>query len=280
MRFASATLLLVGLAAASYATCEFPYYPEYADVFSQYDEVTVLLAKKFAVERGYVGTKPGAIICEPLLRRDVAGMPASYELSFYKGNDLDAARKWNDIIKTVNSGRKVPAAELGDKIKFFDDEEVYFKFQASVISAYTFGSGMYKAGGQPYGLSGYNAAYEKAADVLGTRDLFFDRVMSGDVLSSRVFEFEDRSGKSVAIGVPYYASDGCNTEVIDLDLLTSLAEITARSYHRAVGADPAEFEKKRERWRSIDENIPDELVEKEFPRTNDGNVVHVEWAKP
>lgn len=272
-------LIIAGLASAAVAA-EFSYYPEFADVFSKYDEVTVLLAKKFAMEGGYIDTMPGAIICEPLLRRNVAGMPASYELSYYKGNDLDVVRKWNDIITTVNKGQKVPASELGDKLKYFDDDEVYFKFKASVISAYTFGCGMYKAGGQPYGLSGYNAACEKAAEVLGTGDLFFTRVMAGDVLAARVFEFENRSGKSVAVGVPYYASDGCKTEVIDLDLLASLAEISVKGLYRSIGADPARFAEYNEQWKSLDERIPDELVKKEFPRTNDDNVFHVKQAQP
>jgi hypothetical protein len=267
-------ILFISVLAAATAcvAADFLYYPEYADVFSKYDVVTVPVAKKFATERGYVDTKPGAIICEPLLRRDVAGMPTSYELSFYNGNDLDAARRWNDIIKTVNSGCKTTASELGEKFKFFDDDEVYFRFKSCVISAYTFGSGILRAGGQPYGLAGYNAAYEKAAEVLGTRDLFFVRVIGGGALAARVFEFENRSGKSVAVGVPYYASDDCETEVIDLGLLASLAEISARSLHRSIGADPARFAEYDEYWKNLDERIPDELVEIEFPRTNDDNV--------
>jgi hypothetical protein len=207
-------------------------------------------------------------------------MPKYYELAFYNGDDPDVVRRWNEIIILINARSKTPASDLGEKLKFFEDKEVLWKFKACVMSAYNFGSGMRRAGGIPRSLGGYNEAYEKAAAVLKSRDLVFTGLMSGNVLHARVFEFENRSGKTVAIRVPYFPSNGYATEVADLDLLASLAKITARGIHRSVGADPAHFKQIRERWKKVDESIPDELAEKELPLITDGNVVHVEWAEP
>lgn len=278
MRVLAAALLLA--AAAAQAAGEFPYYPEFAEVFSQYEEVKPLLAKKYAMKTSCPGVRVGACICEPLLGRDVAGMPGSYEISLYNGDDPDIARRWNEIIKTINAGGKVSASELGEKLRFFEDDEVHWQFKSIAISAYTFGCGMLRAGGAPRALGGYNAAYEKAAATLKSRDLLFTRLMGGDVLHGRVFEFENLSGKTVAIGVAYFPSNGHATEVVDLDLLASLAKISARGLHRSVGANPARFEENRERWKRIDESIPDEVAGQELPRVPEGNVVHVEWAEP
>jgi hypothetical protein len=268
------------LAAAAHAACEFPYYPEYADVFGRYEEVTPLLAKKFAIENSCPNAKPGALICEPLLRRDVAGMPGSYELSFYNGDDPDIARRWNEIIKTINVSGKVSASELGEKLNFFEDDEVHWQFKSSVISAYTFGCGMVGGGGPPGSLYGYNAAFEKAAEVLKSRDLLFTRMMTGDVIYGLVFEFESRSGETAAIAIVSCRPYDSPPEVADLALLASLAEITARSLRRGVSGDIARSERYREMWKNIDESIPDDVAGQELPRVPEKNLGQTERAEP
>jgi hypothetical protein len=262
-------------ATAARAECEFPYYPEFADVFSKYDEVTPLLAKKFAMITAVPGVRVGAYICEPLLLRDVTGMPLYNVLTFYNGYDPGVARKWNEIIKTINARRKVSASDLGEKLKFFEDEKVLWQFKAATISAYTFGCGMIEGGGSPRPLRGYNAAYEKAAAVLKNHDLLFTRMISGGYHYDQYFEFESRSGKKVAILAGFVPLNDYPTEVADLDLLTTLNEISARSLYRTVGADPGRFEEKREWWKRIDESIPDERAGQELARVTEEPVFHV-----
>ena len=273
--------MLLAAATGVRAGCEFPYYPEYADVFGRYEEVTPLLAKKYALISQPPDTNDAAYVCEPLLLRDIAGMPVYNVLSFYNGDYPDVAKKWNEVISVINAGRKVPASELGEKLKFFDDDEVRRQFSSSTISVYTFGCGTIQGGGGlPKPLYGYNAAYEKAAAVLKNHDLLFTRMISGGYHYDQYFEFESLSGKKVTILVGFVPLNDYPTEVADLDLLTTLNEISARSLYRTVGADPGRFEEKREWWKRIDESIPDEVAGQELPRVPGENVGQTEWTEP
>jgi len=272
--FAAACLALAGNALAE---CEFPYYPEYADRISQFDEVTPLLTKKLGMISHPWGVKPGAFICEPLLVRDIKSTPIFYALAFYKGDDVDVVKRWNEIVKKINAGSKTSASELSEEFKFFEDKDVRRLLSSSVVSAYTFGCGMIEGGGgTPESLRGYNAAYEKAAGVLNSRDLYFTRLIWGGYHFREVFEFEDRSGNKVAIVVDYVPQNEYPAAIADLGVIAADSEGLVKGWHEFIGEEPTRVEKHKDYWEIIQNKVPDDLAEQELARVPGENATQFE----
>jgi hypothetical protein len=112
MRAIKYIVALSALAAAGHAACEFPYYPEFADVFSQYDEVTPAMAI------AGIGAWPeeATTFVEPLLLRDANGMPYCYMIEAFPADEAELVARWNEVVAKLNAGARLPAAELAAEL--------------------------------------------------------------------------------------------------------------------------------------------------------------------
>jgi hypothetical protein len=208
---------LAALAAVAHAACEFPYYPEYADVFGRYDEVTPEMAV------AGVGAWPGeAIFAEPLLLRDANGMPFCYMIEAFPPKEAELVARWNDVIAKLNAGERLPAAELAAELeelyaveyepfRFGESDEPgddlrnpLLGFASAAVATFTFdppGGILGASGGPPFpALQGYAQAYRAAAKRYGGGDaVYLSRIIAAGPFHVQIFEFENDAGEKVAL---------------------------------------------------------------------------------
>jgi hypothetical protein len=272
---------LAGLGAGAHAACEFPYYPEYADRISEYEIVSPLLAKKFALEHPHPYAGAGSALCEPLLVRDIEGAPFFYSVTFYNGGDDNVAKKWNEIVAALQSIGKTPAADLAEKISFFEAADIRSKFRSITVSAYTFGTGPYSMyAGIPKPVRGYKTAYAKAQKELGAEDIYFSRLIGASYVENQIFEFENRSGEKVAVHVTVTGRYRYQAVIADLKGNGAQAKAVAKGWYDFLVSDPDSANRRRVKWGEIDRKVPDDLAGQELPRVTGENVGHIEWAEP
>ena len=198
-------LALGALAAVAHAGCEFPYYPEYADLFSQYDEVTPAMAKAAAIKEAK------EFAAEPVLLRDVTGMPYCYVVTVYENYDavkVKRIEKWDKVIKSINAGDKIDAGELS---RFFANYYFGFYDTASRIhltGAYTFEETRIGISGRKGVIllpalvpcfAGYIAAYSEAMLHFGYVPFYFTRVITFGTNAVQIFEFENEQGEKLSV---------------------------------------------------------------------------------
>ena len=209
---------LTTLAAAAYATCEFPYYPEYADVFGRYDEVTPEMAI------ASIGAWPGeAIFAEALLLRDARGMPFGYMIEAFPPEEAELVARRNEVIVQLNAGGRLPAAELAaelealyaveyESFRFGEPAETgdgernpLLDFASAIVATFTFdppGGVLGASGGPPFpALFEYRRAFGAASDHFGGDETFyFSRIIAtGPYEHHQIFEFENDAGEKVAL---------------------------------------------------------------------------------
>ncbi len=267
MRTAIIFMCAAAFAATAFAECDFPYYPEYADVYSQYDEVTPLMAKKAAMVAPPFGVGPDAIICEPLLVRDINRMPIFYAVAIYSGGELNDVKKWNAIIREINAGKKIPAAELAEKLKYFSEEEVRLKFNTLTVTTYTFDVNARNGyGGTPMALRGYFAAYAKAKELLNSPAIYFVRIISASFTHKQILEFENDAGNKVYIKVKCIGGYEHSAEVADLEKNAAKTRRLVEGWYTAIKDGDGPVAENLERWFNTQERIEDERANEEFPR--------------
>jgi hypothetical protein len=262
-RIALILALWLGSTLAS-AECDFPYYPEFADRFCEYEEVTPLMAKKSVMSAPFGFQHPGDIVCEPLLIKTVVGMPAYYMVATYAGDDLDVVRKWNAFVNKLNTGSKIPAKELAAELAFFFDEEVFRQFAWDSVHTYTFlGEIKAASGGIPPAFWGYEGAYEKAKELYGNDGFDFVRIIALGHAHVQAFEFADASGKMVTLEVDKYG----RAEVTDLEKTKEEGRDWVSNWYALFEADPGLIERNVGGWRKLE--VTDEDAQKEFPQILD-----------
>jgi len=255
------------LAATAAAECDFPYYPEYADVYSQYDEVTPLMAKKAAMVAPPFGVGPDAIVCEPLLVRDINRMPIFYAVAIYSGGELNEVKKWNAIVREINTGKRIPAAELAEKLDYFSEEEVRLKFNTLTVSTYTFEVNARNAyGGTPMALRGYFAAYAKAKKLLNSPAIYFARIISASFTHKQILEFEDDAGNKAYIKVKCIGGYEHSAEVADLEKNAAKTRRLVEGWYNAIKEGNGPVAENLERWFNTQREITDEQASQEFLR--------------
>jgi hypothetical protein len=217
MKSIAYVVALTALAAAASAACEFPYYPEYADVFGRYDEVTPEMAI------AGIGGWPGeATFAEPLLLRDANGMPYCYMIEAFPAEDAKLVARWNEVVAKLNAGERLPAAELAAELealyaveyapfRFGEAGEIgdgernpLLDFASAAVATFTFdppGGLLGASGGPPFpALYEYPRAYRAAVGHFDRDEAFyFSRIVArGPFEHHQVFEFENDAGEKVA----------------------------------------------------------------------------------
>ena len=266
-----AVTLIITLALLTFAdarTCvaaDFSYYPEYADVFSRYDEVTPEMAV------AAVGAWPGtATFAEPLLLRDVNGMPFCYMVEAFPPKSAEPVARWNGVIAKVNAGGRIPAAELAAELEaLYDVEYAPFRFgepaetrdgqrnplidyAGAVVSTFTFDSPASKlgaSGGPPFpALHGYAQAYRAAVERYGAgAAVYFTRIIATGPYHVQIFEFENDAGDKVAlaVGADYGVS------VADLEESDAVMRERIRKKYESIKKDDTWAEANRADWQEI-----------------------------
>jgi hypothetical protein len=256
-------IALIFCAATAFAECEFPYYPEFADRFCGYDEVTPLMAKKTVMAAPFGFQHPGDIVCEPLLIKTIVGMPAYYMVATYAGDDLETVRKWNAIVSLLNGGSKIAAKKLAADLSFFLDEKVFRQFAWDSVYTYTFlGSVQAASGGLVPALWGYDEAYEKARGLYGNDDFYFARIIALGHAHVQAFEFVNERGKYVTIEVDKYE----NATVADLEKIRTDMRHWVSGWYGLIDAEPDLIERNVRGWKELELKVTGEDAQKEFPR--------------
>ena len=254
---------LAAAAGAAWAASEFPYYPEYADLFSQYDEVTPVMAKKVAIASPHFNNGPDEIVCEPLLIKDIAGKPLCYMVASYHGSDLNVVSKWNNVIEIINTGRKTRAADLAREVAYFYGTDLFRDFSGLVIGPHTLeGTVLLIAEGFFPVLAGFNGAYEAAARITGNGDLYFSRIIGASYYTVQIFEFEDGDGEKVAIMVDKYLQP----RLADLSKNAADMHGLVKHLYESYTDNPEKAEFNREDWENTLERVADDVAADEYPR--------------
>lgn len=196
MKILPSITLIIAFATATYAACQFPYYPEYTELVEPFDEVTPAMAKA-ALPR-----EEGQLAAEPLLLHEVNGMPFCYMSAVF---DADASlAEWDETVRKLNAGEKIPAAALDAQVEAFYEGAYGEPVAVYLQPTYTFewdvaevGSGVFPA------FVSYGAAYEAAVTELG-EDLSFAGIIAADVGTTQVFVFENAAGESAEITANEY----------------------------------------------------------------------------
>jgi len=266
-RVRNALLVIATLTAAAGAG-EFPYYPEYADVFSQYDEITPLMAKKQVINEPMVGFDPGNVVCEPLVIRDVNDMPFCYMIATYRGEDLEVARRWNALVTAVNEGEDINAAKLAEEIYYFETPEIVASFGRQTIPVFTFGGPMHRASdkGIPFAFTYYDEAYAKAKLTLGDAEIYLVRIIGRSYDYYQAFEFRSVGGGNVIITVNHGNEE---VEVADEEVIARQALECVEWWADGVTINREQAEENHRFWLKLDAEVPDEKVVKEFPVIRD-----------
>ena len=258
--FTAACLVLVGNALAE---CEFPYYPEYADIFSQYDEVTPSMVKKQVISEPMLGFDPGNVVCEPLVIKDVNGMPFCYMVATYRGDDLEVARRWNKLVRAINEGSPVNAEELAEDISFFKTPEITASFARQTIPTFTFEIPMVRASdkGIPFAFSHYDKAFRFAKNTLGNGEIYLNRVIAESYDYYQTFEFQ-AGDRNVVITIN---PENEETEITASDVVGLRAKDRVKGWADGIMKKGPNADKNRLYWIKLNAGIPDTEVEKEFP---------------
>jgi hypothetical protein len=266
MRAVTYIVALGALAAAvAHAACEFPYYPEYADVFSQYDEVTPEMAI------AGVGAWPGeATFAEPLLLRDANGMPFCYMIEAFPAEEAELVARWNDVIAKLNAGARLPAAELAAELealyaveyapfRFGESAEIgdgqrnpLLDFASAAVATFTFdppGGLLGASGGPPFpALYEYTRAYRAASDHFDGDAFYFSRIIAtGPFEHHQIFEFENDAGKKVALAPDRQR----RMRVADVEEHASAMREKVREKYELFKKYDVGAEKNRARWEEI-----------------------------
>ncbi|NIT35689.1 MAG: hypothetical protein GTN49_04200 [candidate division Zixibacteria bacterium] len=210
-----------------------------------------------------IDQKPGDIVCEPLLIKTIVGMPAYYMVATYNGKDRRVVRKWNALVTEINSGSRILARKLTERLASFFDEKVFSQFTWVSIPTYTFlGTFQAASGGIPPALRGYEEAFELAKKLYGRGDFYFARIIALGHAHVQAFEFVDASGETVAVKVDKYERAG----FANLKEITENMHDWVGNWYELFDADPGLIERNARRWREIELEVPDDAAQKEFPR--------------
>ncbi|MEE9455735.1 MAG: hypothetical protein V3W11_01115, partial [bacterium] len=262
-------ICVVGLAAtcgtAAWGACEFPYYPEYADAFSQYDEVTPAMAV------AAVGGWPGeATFAEALLLRDANGMPFCYMIEAFPPKDGELVARWNEVIGKLNAGGRLPAAELAAELEALyaveyepfrfgeagetgdGERNPLLDFASAAVATFTFdppGGLLGASGGPPFpALYEYGRAYRAASDHFDGDAVYFSRIIApGPFEHHQIFEFENDAGEKVALAPDRQR----RMHVADVAEHASAMREEIREKYELLKKDDAGAEKNRARWREL-----------------------------
>lgn len=261
---------MVMTATAARAGCEFPYYPEYADVFGRYDEVTPEMAI------AGIGGWPGeAIFAEPLLLRDANGMPYCYMIEAFPAGDAELVGRWNDVIAKLNAGGRLPAAELAAELEtLYAVEYAPFRFgeatdigdgqrnplldfASAIVATFTFdppGGVLGASGGPPFpALYEYRRAYLAASDHFdGDEAFYFSRIIAtGPFEYHQIFEFETDAGEKVALTPDHERRMG----LTDVEESAAAMREKVRQKYELLKEYDVGAEKNRALWREIAEGL-------------------------
>jgi hypothetical protein len=259
------SLISVTLTTAAVAECEFPYYPEFADAFTKYDEVTPLLAKKVVITTRMPFAPADAVVCEPLRIRDVAGKPLGLVVPTYKGTDLKVVKKWNGLANKINTGQKIAAAEIEADLSFFRKAEYVDDFTTVLIQPYTF-HGMIPGASEtfPAVFAGYDEALNLARIELKTDNLFFKRIVGGGLRRVQSFEFEAGNGEEIIIGYDSYDEVRVVDPEAEKEGMRKVAEISYSSIKKLEAS--GKIEENIQRWKDIDRAVSDHEAAQEYAR--------------
>jgi len=262
-RAAKLLAVALGALAAAGAAGEFPYYPEFADEFAKVEEVTPLLAKKVVMVRPFI-CPVGAVVCEPLVIRDIAGKPIWMSIEAYAGDDLSLVDRRNALVRKLNGGERLEAAALERDLSYFRGKP---GCTWVAMGAYTWTPPAFPAasGGLLPPLSGYRAAFAFAREELGTDDLYFNRIVGRGFCEWQAFEFETPTGEKLIVEY-----DPCGGEVSILDpekekgIRREAAEFEAGIIERFPAS--GRLEERLREWAEIDAQIPDDVAADEYVR--------------
>jgi hypothetical protein len=258
-------IILLTLAAAALADSTYPYYPDVEERFCDYKEVTPLMAVKAAMLTGPQGDPP-YVICEPLVLKRLSGMPVCYQITYYNGKNMKRAQEYNDLIRRINAGEKVPANELSNSLARLRNNGFRESCMWESILGQTFSAAHGHSGskGLAPAFSGFDACYEKAASVASTDNLYFTRFIGvgWDILQT--FEFETEDGDRIFIGTSTQPFPGIyETSYKGIE---NREKKTLRNFN-----DPAEYDmevvnRDLVEWAEIEAAVPDEMAQEEFPK--------------
>jgi hypothetical protein len=256
-------LIAILSAPAAHAACEFPYYPEYADEFAGVEEVTPLLAKKVVMARPFI-CPVGAVVCEPLVIRDIAGKPIWMSIDAYAGDDLSYVDRRNAIVRKLNAGERLEAAALERDLSYFRGEA---GFVWVAMGAYTWRAPGFPAagGGLLTPLSGYKAALAFAREKLGNDDLYLSRVVGQGFNQWQAFEFETPTGEKLTVE---YDASAAELSLLDLEKERESRREIAKSDAALISKfkTSGRLEERLREWADIDAQIPDALAADEYAR--------------
>lgn len=264
MRFLSLALLVAAAAAGSPAG-EFPYYPEFAEVFSRYDEVTPEMAV------ASIGAGPEAVFAEPLLLRDANGVPYCYMIEAFPAEEAELVARWNAVIAKLNAGDRLPAAELAGELEALyaaeyapyrfgefpgaldELENLLLHFAGAAVPTFTFdhpGGVLGASGGPPFpALYEYRRAYLAASDQFdGDGPFYFSRIIAtGPFEYHQIFEFENDAGLKVALAPDRQR----RMRVADVEEHASAMREEIREKYELLKKDDARAEKNHARWQEL-----------------------------
>jgi hypothetical protein len=275
-----ALLIIAGFASAA-AAAEFPYYPEYAEEFAKVEEVTPLMAKKVVMVRPFI-CPVGAVVCEPLVIRDIAGKPIWISINAYAGNDLSLVDRYNGIVRSLNAGERFYASALELDLSYFAGGA---DFAWVTLGAYTRNAPGFPAAsyGALPALSGYRTALAFAREELGNDDLYLNRIVGRGFSSGQAFEFETPTGETVIVdydpcGGEVSALDAVKAKEVRREIVKSDAAVIERF------AASGRLEERLREWAEIDAQIPDDVAADEYaripPRVPEKNLGQTERAEP
>ncbi len=248
MRGLVCIIAVAAVAASAHAACEFPYYPEFADVFGRYDEVT----PEMAIAGIGAWPEEATTFVEPLLLHEANGMPYCYMIEAFPAEDAELVARWNEVVAKLNAGDRLPAAELAAEL-----EELYAVAYAprpggSVLPTFTFdypGAHIITEGRWPFpAFYEYLSAYRVAKLRFESGGVFFlSRVVGAGPFSYQIFEFENEAGKKVALA---RESDGL-THAADLEENAARMREAAGKKYELLIKDAVWAETNRARWEEI-----------------------------
>jgi hypothetical protein len=258
------TIALLVYTGTAFAECEFPYYPAVEERFCAYEEVTPLMAVKAAILTGPQGD-PAYVICEPLNIKRLSGIPVCHQITYYRGKKIKQAQKYNEFIRRINNREKILAQEISDTLAGFRRNGFYDECRPGYVKGQTFSGAVCVFGhkGIADAFDGFDACYGKAAEVAGTNELYFTRIIGVGWTMLQYFGFETKSGKKVVIATdtqPFPSAHETDYKTIEGN--------EKRIYERF--NDPAEYDmdvinRNLKEWREIEAAVPDEMAQEEFP---------------
>ena len=261
MRILTAALLLA--AAAAHAECEFPYYPEYAGEFAKVEEVTPLLAKKVLMTRPFI-CPAGAIVCEPLVLRDIVGKPTWISINAYAGDDLSLVDRYNGIVRRLNAGERLEASALEQDLSYFKGSGEFAWVTLGAYTVHSLGFPAASYGALP-ALGDFRPTLAFAREELGSEDLCLNRIVGIGFSLWQAFEFEAPTGETVIVE---YEACGGDVHLLDIEKFTAGCREAAKLDVSIIERFEASgrLEERLREWAEIDAGIPDEVAAEEYVR--------------